>query len=770
MESTRHGGIMGASHRGILCGAVLCVVLAFPGVCGADGFIIIPDPPRVVSGHFRFAPLEVTYHHVSVAINDVVAVTTVDEEFFNPNGERLEGTYVFPLPEGAFIDRLSMEVGGRMMDAELLPEDKARALYEEIVRKLKDPALLEYAGRGAFRLRIYPLEPRAGKRIRLTYSQLLRNDGGLAEYVYPLNTEKFSSAAVKDVSVKVTLDGKERLKSIYSPSHPVEIRREGDRRAVVGWEARNVWPDTDFKVIFSRNPNQVGIDFLAHRAPGQEGYFMLMASPGVAAEKTGVQPKDICFVLDTSGSMAGAKLDQAKKALRFCLANLGADDRFEIVRFSTDAEPYFGSLVPADKAHLAEAGAFVDSLRPMGGTAIGDALSRALALRSRIDGAAVSRPYLVIFLTDGLPTVGETREDPLVDSLQGAARETRIFSFGIGNDVNTHLLDRIASETRAVSQYVAPEEDIELKVSGFYSKIKEPVLSDISLSFSNPTLRVTQMLPAELPDLFNGDMLVVFGRYSGSGATTAKITGSLNGKPRQFIANVDFPAEDADNPFIPRVWATRRVGWLLDEIRLRGESTELREEVIRLARGFGIVTPYTAYLILEDEAARGIPVRLRSFQEMEGDREAVDKAREKMDSVLKEAGSEASRSGAGAVANSKAVQDMKSSLNEQQAGQAAGLAKSSAPAPAEASGYRASVARNYAHQVQLVNGRAFYQNGNVWTDSTAQSNKALKQKAVRFGSVEYFDLLKKNPGAAPWLALGSNVDVVVDDTLVSIRE
>jgi Ca-activated chloride channel family protein len=549
---------------------------------------------------------------------------------------------------------------------------------------------------------------------------------------------------------------------------------------VVGWEARNVWPDTDFKVIFGRSMNPLGMDFLASRAPGADGYFMLLASPGVSADKTGVQPKDICFVLDTSGSMAGPKLAQAKKALRFCLANLGADDRFEIVRFSTEAESFFGGLAPADRDHLARAEEFVDGLKPMGGTAIGDALGRALALRgggasgglprTGMSEAGGNRPYLVIFITDGRPTVGETREDPLVETLSGAGKAVRIFSFGIGNDVNTHLLDRIASATRAVSQYVLPEEDIELKVSGFYSKIRDPVLSDVSLSFTNPSLRITQLQPAVLPDLFNGDMLVVFGRYTGSGASAARITGTFNGKPRQFTADVDFPAQSSAHAFIPRLWATRRVGWLLDQVRLHGESTELRDEVIHLAREFGIVTPYTAYLILEDEAARALPVNLRTFQEMEGDRTAVDEARSKLDSVRKEARSEASRTGAGAVQNSMAVQDMKLSLNEQQTAQGAGLAKSSAPAAPGKTGYRASVTRNYAQQVQVVNGRAFYQNGKVWTDSTAQAKPALRQRMVKFGSEEYFVLLRTQPRAASWLALGSNVDVVMDDTLVSVRE
>jgi Ca-activated chloride channel homolog len=748
--------------------AILAALL-LPGICSADGLIIIEDPPRVTAGHFSFAPLSVSYHHVTVAVTDLVAVTTVDEEFYNPNRERLEGTYIFPLPEGAAINRFSMDIGGRMMDAELLPADKARAYYEDIVRKMKDPALLEYAGRGAFKLRVYPIEPMSGKRVRITYSQLLKSDAGVVHYTYPLNTEKFSATAVRDVSVKVTLDGREQLKSVYCPSHPAEIRRDGDRRAVVGWEGRDVWPDTDFTVVFSRTPNPLGIDLVTSRQPGEDGYFMLLASPGItpAAE---VQPKDVCFVLDTSGSMAGLKLEQARKALQFCLANLGTDDRFEIIRFSTEAEALFGSLVAADGAHLAQAGTFVTGLRPIGGTAIEEALGRALALRPTRGERDGARPYMVIFLTDGIPTIGETREDPLVDALRHAGASTRIFTFGIGTDVNTHLLDRIASSTRAVSQYVLPKEDIEVKVRSFYSKIRDPVLSNLSLSFTNPSIRVTQLLPSTLPDLFNGDMLVVFGRYSGSGAAAARITGTFNGKPKEFAADVSFAAQTAGDSYVPRLWATRRVGWLLDEMRLHGESAELKDEVIRISRDFGIVTPYTAYLVLEDEARRSVPVNLRSYQEMEKDRDAMDSAKSRLDSVRKEAASEDSRAGASAVENSQAMQGLMSATVPQ-AAPAAGLGKKAAPpATGPAGGYRASQGQNYAQQVKVVGGRAFYQNGNVWTDSSAQQKRGMKQKQVRFGSAEYFSLLKKSPAAAQWLALGNNVDVVVDDVFISVRE
>ncbi len=753
---------MRSNPIGIWMMALFLVCMA-PAVGRPDGLIVVSDPPPAAPGHFGFAPLQVLYHRVNVAVNGLVAVTEVDQEFFNAGSQRLEGTYVFPIPTGANIDRFSLEVGGRMMDAELLPADKARSLYEEIVRKERDPALRDYAGRGAFTLRIFPIEPHSGKRIRIRYTQLLTSDSGMTQYVYTLGTEKFSSIPVSEVSVHMTIDGEQPLKTIYSPSHDVEVKRQGDRRAVIGWETRNAWPDTDFKVIFSRTPNSLGIDFMASRQPGKDGYFVLLASPGMTVEKGSISAKDVCFVLDTSGSMAGAKLAQAKKALRFCLASLAPRDRFDVVRFSTEAEPLFQSLVPADGHHVAQAEDFVDGLSAMGGTAIADALDTALSLRE-----AGERPYMVIFLTDGIPTVGETSEDALVDRVTHAGRATRIFSFGIGNDVNAHLLDRIASETRAVSQYVLPEEDIELTVSSFYARINEPVFSDLTLSFTNPAVHVTQLLPSALPDLFNGDVLVVFGRYSGSGAGAVRVSGQFNGGKREFAADLTFPAEQAGNDYIPRLWAARRVGWLLDQIRLHGESAELVDEVIRLAREFAIVTPYTASLILEDEEKRNVPSSLRSFQELGDDVSARDNARSRLDSVRREAASESSRAGAPAVQNSIAMNDLKASQNLGQAAQSSGLEKAASAPPA--AGYKAAQRNNYAQQVRVVNGRAFYQNGNVWTDSTAQSKKSLKERRVSFGSRDYFDLLARTPALSWWLALGNDVDVVVDDTLYSIRD
>ena len=728
----------------------------------ADGLIVVHDPPHHVPGHFRFAPLEVVYHKVEVDIEGQVATTSIDQDFYNPNNRRMEGTYIFPLPEGAHIDTFVMDVNGKELPAELLPADKARALYEEIVRKARDPALLEYVGRGAFKVRIFPIEPTSHKRIKIRYTELLKSDTGLTEYVYPLNTEKFSSAPVKNVSVRVRIKTKDPLRTVYCPTHNAEVTWHGKNEAVIGYEETDSRPDTDFKVIFSRTPKPLGVDLLTFRDADEDGYFLLLASPG-HHESEKALPKDICFVIDTSGSMAEGKLDQAKKALRFCLANLNGNDGFEIIRFSTEAEAFFGRIVGSSDANIEKAVQFVKGLKPIGGTAMSEAIEKALSMQSiGRDG----RPYLVVFLTDGLPTIGELKEEKIVGlAADKNTRLTRIFTFGIGSDVNTHLLDRLAGDTRAISQYVTEEEDLEIKLSNFYRKIKDPILTDVELGLDEADVRLTQLYPRHLPDVFNGDMLTVFGRYRGHGNAELTIKGIMEGKKQEFRADVEFARKKTRDAFIPRLWATRRVGWLLDEIRRNGESRELKDEVTALAREFGIITPYTAYLILEDEAKRDVPVARRNFRELENDEAAAPEVARSASSWGLEARSEEYRRGNQAVDNAMSLQELKGSRNVQQSVWKRGLAKSGGKTRER--GYRSSY--NYAGQVRIVKNRAFYQNGSQWVDSTAQALPQLKNKTVEFGSKEYFALLRKHPEAGQWLSLGVEVDVVLEGVLYQVR-
>jgi len=768
---------------------VLLAQLSFAFTASAAGLIIVDDaswwpgpiPPRPIPPPWPphrplpprpFAPMEINYVKVHTHIKDQVAVTSIDQEFSNPNAARLEGTFVFPVPKGAHLDKFTMDIDGKQVQAELLAADKARRIYEDIVRKLRDPALLEYAGQDVFKVRIFPIEPHCKKRITISYTQLLKSDAGLISYSLPLSTEKYSAKPIKTVSVKVDLETKRPLKSVYSPSHSVEVKRDGANRATAGYEANDVQPDSDFALYFAPEKDEIGVNLLTHRSSGSDGYFLLLASPGVDVKQKQVIQKDVAFVLDTSGSMAGKKIEQAKKALLFCVDNLNDGDRFQIIRFSTETEPLFDGLVENTRSHRDQAEEFVKDLKAIGGTAIDDALKKALALRPSKDSG---RPFVVIFLTDGRPTIGTTDEGQIVkDVKQKNEGHSRIFCFGLGTDVNTHLLDKITEETRAISQYVLPEEDLEVKVSSFFSKIKEPVLANPELKFTGE-IRATRLYPSPLPDLFKGEQLVLVGRYSGHGDSAALVEGAVNEETRKFSYDVKFPEENPENEFIPRLWATRRVGYLLDEIRLHGENSELKDEVTVLARKYGIVTPYTAYLIMEDEGRRNVPMEQTLMRRLRDDTAARAEAGRVWYNFSK------TKSGEAAVADARASMALRSAQAPAVASMGGaeaftrryGLASSASTGLPMAAAPSSSVRLlQYSQQAQFVAGKTFFLNDQEWVDSAVQNpaNANASRVRLQFGSQEYFDFLAKHPQAAPWLALGQNVRFVLDRTVYEVHE
>ena len=753
-----------ATHSRLFLALLLAPAAAF-----ADGLIVIDRPPPgwrpPPHVPHAFAPLEVRRHHVTVSVEGQVATTEVDQTFFNPDDRQLEGTYLFPVPKGAKIDSFAMDIDGTLTKAELLDAAKARKIYEDIVRSMKDPALLEYSGQDLFKVRIFPLEPRKEKRVKLTYTQLLASNGGLVEYRHPLNTEKFSAKPLESVSVTVRLEADAPLTTIHSPSHEVEVRRDGDRKAVIGFEAKDLRPDTDFLLAWGVEPaDEIGLGLLSHREAGDdEGTFALFAAPSPAALAAAPQPKDIVFVLDTSGSMAeGDQLGQARRALEFCLRNLDDRDRFGVVRFATEAEALTNRLLPADGASREQAVAFVKGFKPIGGTAIADALTRGLKLATTDHDP--DRPCFVVFLTDGLPTVGTTDVGRLVDAVTETAgkRPVRVFCFGVGTDVNTHLLDRLVETTRAASQYVLPGEDLELKLATFYGKIASPVLANLELTVEGD-VRLSKIHPTPLPDLFKGEQLVVLGRFAGTGRATLTVTGTVAGQQRRFTLTKSFPEVDDGRDFLPRLWAARRVGFLLDQIRLHGESKEVRDEAATLARQYGIVTPYTSWLILEDEGRRNVAATDRTLQALEADREAREQAG-RMYAAARE-----TASGAGAVGDAQAYDTLRRA--EKLAAPAAANAKSWRGQAGEPAGGAAAVQRAVeGQQTQNVAGRTFYANAGQWIDARVQERPSAKREKVPFGSDAYFALLDRDPSVAQWLALGRNVVVLVGDTVVEVVE
>jgi Ca-activated chloride channel family protein len=539
-------------------------------------------------------------HQVTITIDDQVAETRLEQTFRNHTARALEATYVFPVPKGASVRKFTMWVNGKETAGEMVEADKARQIYTEIVRRTQDPGLLEYMGNNLMRLRVFPVPANADQKVALTYSSIAPRDGDLVEYIYPLKTDGKATRTLEKFSIQATIKSQHPIVNVYSPTHSITLKKNSDREVSVNFEREQGLLDKDFQLFYSQGDKDVGLTSIAHRPiSGENGYFMLLISPRVERPKESAIPRDMVFVLDTSGSMRGRKMEQARKALRYCLDNLNPQDRFGLIHFATAVNKYRESLTDANSDQLEQARKWVDQLEATGGTAINDALLAAMDFRS----SDMGRTFTIVFFTDGCPTIGETNTDRILKNVTGKnTANTRIFTFGVGeaDGLNATFLDQLAEQTRAISSFVRPAEDIEVKVSGLVSKISHPVLANLKLEAGND-VRLVEMYPPQLPDLFHGGQLVVMGRYSGKGPAALKLTGTVGPETKEYVYETTFPDKTNDEKsFVEHVWARRKVGYLFDQIRLNGEKKELVDEVTLLAKKYGIATPYTSYLIVPD--------------------------------------------------------------------------------------------------------------------------------------------------------------------------
>lgn len=705
---------------------VVLLLLAAAAPAHADG-IIVPWPPQPPFPEpSQPVWLTIRYHRVTVTIENQVATTRVDQVFVNEHNWEVEGTYIFPLPPGATVSRFVMWVDDQPMEAEILPANEARAIYEDFVRRRRDPALLEYVGRDVIQARIFPIPPGGERRIQLEYTQVLPMEGGMVRYVYPLDTERFSARPIQEVTIHADIRSSVPLRAIYSPTHQdqVFIEREGDNRATVSYEETDVLPDRNFELVYTVEQGEVGMSLLTYRQPPDDGFFLLLIAPPLEVEQEEAPPKDVLLVLDVSGSMKGEKLVQAKDALVYVLEHLNPRDRFNIIAFSSGVRIYARGLQPVSEA--AGAREWVRRLEATGGTDIHRALLEA------ISQADQERPTVLIFLTDGQPTEGETNIQRILEDVKDAAPDNvRLFAFGVGDNVNTVLLDMLAQQHRGSTAYVRPGERIDEAVSALYARVSTPLLTDIALDFG--PIIVEDVYPEPLPDLFAGEQLIVVGRYRGNGPARIRLTGEVEGRRQEFIGEGTFRAEGGDE-FIPRLWAARKIGYLLTQIRLYGEQQEWVDAVVELSLRYGIITPYTSFLVQEDlftEAGR-------------------EEAAEQLKSLPM-----APAFGAPAVdlAQEQARLRGAQSLWGIGGGEAGGGIM-----PAEA-----------AQMMRYAGDKTFFLRDGVWTDTTFDPER-MSPVRVQFGSDAYFDLLTARPEWGPYLALGNRVIFVAEGTAYEVVE
>jgi Ca-activated chloride channel family protein len=703
--------------------------LVAPGL-RAQGWI---QPPI---GRIGPSPIVRVSSNVRTRIEGRIARVEVEEQFRNAGGALAEGSYLYPMPGEAVFTDFSLWIGETQVRGEMMNADQARGIYEEIVRRVRDPALLTLEGHGMIRARVFPIPPGQTRRVVLRYTQVLQRAGDALRLRYTIGDRAIAGGRgyldqpgpvpTDAFRYTVTVPDADAYGTPYSPTHAVTSRRAGgDLEITLDPNASG-----DVEIFIPLRRGLVGTSVVTNAPAGEDGYFMLLIAPPAAGDAAAV-PRDLSFVLDVSGSMSGEKIEQAKAALRQALATLGRADRFKLVAFSTRVVRFRDDYVTATPENVQAAREFLDRLVADGGTNIAGALDAVLASSSGAD-----RLPVVVFVTDGNPTVGEQAPDRIAAGAAGRIGGARIFTVGVGYDVNTYLLDRLASEGHGSAEYVAPNANIETAMSELLAKIEHPAL--VNLRIASAPVTLVQTYPPSLPDLFYGEELVVFGRYQGTGTGPVVVTGERNGRRERFTAEAVFPgagtssgaAEGTD--FVPRLWAARRIGDLTRQIRLEGASPSLVQEVRDLGLRYGILTEYTSYLVQEPVTAWGRPQPMPMAPALRGGagsaglqtgREAFNRA-------------QASAAMSGASNLAAADHAAKARMNEIAVGGVAGPA-------------------GVARAIRRAGGRLFVQTDSGWTDAAYRDS--LKVIEVASYSDAYFALVRALPEIAPCLSVGDTL-------------
>ena len=568
----------------VLGAAVL--LCAMSSTLAGQGWIdppVRPNPPNIMGRIERLRSA------VQVTVSGRVARVTVEEWFRNNGSVMDEGIYHFPLPGEAVFSSYSLWQGDQELRGEAMDAAQARSIYEAIVRRKRDPALIELAGHGLIRASVFPINPGETRKITLRYTQLLDRAGDAWRFRYLGDRNRQTAPR----SFRLQVDSAARFGDPFSPTHQVQInRRDNQIDITLGDNASS----GDFELLLPLARGLIGLSLVPHHPAGEDGYFMLLLAPGAATNAVPVR-RDLVAVIDVSGSMSGAKIDQARSALIQLLGSLREGDRFRLVAFSGGVRRYAQEWTAVTPDSRRDATSWIRSLQAEGGTNIAGALAEAFTASPAEQSLGV-----VVFLTDGQASTGETDPERIVERAEQGRGRFRVFAFGVGDDVNTYLLDRLSERARGTTEYVRPGEDIERAVGALSAKIASPVLTDLALSAGASELYDLQ--PSSLPDLFAGDELVVFGRYRGGRSAEQSVTvrGNRNGRQEEFTTRFADPAEDQAR-YIELLWASRKAGALSREIRLRGQTRETLDALKQLALRYGVLTEYTSYLVQEPTIA-----------------------------------------------------------------------------------------------------------------------------------------------------------------------
>ena len=700
-------------------------------------------------------PVQISGVSVNVNIQQQIATTTMEIALHNAAPRPQEAQMLVPVPDGATIRSFGFDGVSKEPNAKILPKAEAEAIYRSIVNKLRDPALLEFAGYNLVRSSVFPVPANSTQKVTLVYENLLPADGERIDYMLP-RSESFAS---QNIPWQITADinARQTISTVYSPTHLISSNRVSKERFRVSLGDNTKLEPGPFRLSYLLEKNGVTASLLAYPDPSVGGgYFMLLgAVPAGRPEKAPSIKREIILVIDRSGSMQGEKIEQARAAALHVVNGLEEGESFNILDYSDSIASFADRAVVKNAKSLEEARAYIRRISSAGGTNIHDALLEAL----RPEPTAKTLP-LVLFLTDGLPTVGERREAAIREAVKQANKyNRRIFSFGVGYDVNAPLLNAIANESRAASTFVLPKEDVEAKVSQLFRRLSGPVFADPELTMLDARGQVTtravkDMMPATLNDLFEGDQIVLLGQYQDDVPLRFKLNGNYLGAPRSFEFKFDMNAATTRNSYVPRLWASRKIAYLIDQIRQMGADRnqfakddvrvkELVDEIVRLSTKFGILTEYTAFLATEGDLAMQGSQRQGYYQ-----RQAEAEVKSKAAGI---------RSGVGGVSQEMNVNAQK--------GQAT-MNRSNVF-------YDQNMRRVEIRNVQQIADRTFFRRGNRWVEAQLlDREKDLRaDQEIEFGTAMFDEFVARlvKEGRQGMLALGSDLLLTLDGRTVLVK-
>ena len=748
------------------------------GFHSAAGNLIIPQS-RVYALHAQAQTIQISEVAADIRIVQQVATTTLDVGLTNPTGQQQQAEMLIPVPDGAVLRGFVFAGSASEPTAKLLPKAEALATYRSIVSKLKDPALLEFAGFNLVRSSVFPVAAHGTQRVRVIYEHILPADGNRVDYMLPRSESFEATATPWKISVRVS--SKSAISAVYSPSHQVAVERAAPEQALVRVAGETKLEPGPFRLSYLVEGNGLTASLLAYpdaRIGG--GYFLLLAGVPAGTRTGPTIKREVTLVIDRSGSMQGEKIQQARKAALQVVEGLEAGEAFNIIDYSDAVARFAQRPVIKNRETIGQARTYLNRLRAEGSTNIHDALVEAM----RQPVTAEMLP-LTIFLTDGLPTAGEVRETAIRNAVVAAnTHKRRIFTFGVGFDVNAPLLTSIANATRATTTFVFPNEDVEAKVSQVFRRLSGPIFADPQLATLDArgavtTRAVRELLPAELNDLFEGDQIVLLGQYQDEQPLHFRISGNYLGAQRTFDLKFDVDKATTRNAFVPRLWASRKIARLIETISEAGADSaisaraggrgpmnmsaampsrsaagnhsvganvpldpkmkELVDEIVRLSTEYGVLTEYTAFLALD-----GTDFSQRDALNEQARRSLVDNAQN-------------TRSGMGGVS-----QMMNTSSQRAQSSGNRGN-----------SFYRQNMERVEITNVQQITDRTFFRRNNRWVDSSVlDREKSLKaDQTIEFGTPEFYRLVDRlvSEGRQGILALSGEMLLSLDGKTILVK-